>query len=94
MNGRLVERAAVGAAQRSEMVALMRSCFEGVTAERFEGFMGHLAETLDDIGFADPRQSRKLMRRLRRLFRRADPDEEEINILRGVLKAAQDRRGR
>jgi tRNA (cytidine32/uridine32-2'-O)-methyltransferase len=65
---------------------------ESVTAEQFEGFMAHLAETLDVIGFADPRQSHRLMRRLRRLFRRADPDEEEINILRGVLKAAQGRR--
>lgn len=65
---------------------------ESVTAEQFEGFMTHLAETLEAIGFADPRQSHTLMRRLRRLFRRADPDEEEINILRGVLKAAQGRR--
>jgi tRNA C32,U32 (ribose-2'-O)-methylase TrmJ len=30
-----------------------------------------------------------LLRRLRRLFNRARPDRDEINILRGVLSAAQ-----
>jgi len=62
-------------------------------AERFEGFAEHLGETLDQIGFADPRQSHKLMRRLRRLFLRADPDDEEINLLRGILKAVQTKSG-
>jgi len=28
--------------------------------------------------------------RLRRLFNRARPDQNEINILRGILKASQD----
>lgn len=60
-----------------------------VTAERFEGFMAHLGGMLDEVRFADPRQSHKLMRRLRLLFLRADLDDEEINILRGILKAAQ-----
>jgi tRNA C32,U32 (ribose-2'-O)-methylase TrmJ len=30
------------------------------------------------------------MARLRRLFNRARPDQNEINILRGILKATQD----
>jgi len=29
------------------------------------------------------------MRRLRRFFNRADPDRSELNILRGILSAAQ-----
>lgn len=58
-------------------------------AERFEGFIDHLAEMLDEVDFADSRHSEKLMRRLRRLFSRAEPDDEEINILRGILRAAQ-----
>jgi tRNA (cytidine32/uridine32-2'-O)-methyltransferase len=45
-----------------------------------------------EIGFADPDQSRKLSRRLRRLFNRARPDWTEINILRGILGAAQGRK--
>jgi tRNA (cytidine32/uridine32-2'-O)-methyltransferase len=59
------------------------------TAERFEGFMEHLSATIDEVGFADPRLSHKLMRRLRLLFLRAELDGEEINLLRGILKAAQ-----
>ncbi len=62
------------------------------TADELEGFHGHLATTLVDIGFGDPGQSHKLMRRLRRLFNRARPDRIEINILRGILSAAQGRK--
>jgi tRNA (cytidine32/uridine32-2'-O)-methyltransferase len=61
-------------------------------AARFEGFIDHLAQTLDDIGFNDDRHSEKLVRRLRRLFLRAQLDDEEINILRGILSAAQKRK--
>jgi tRNA C32,U32 (ribose-2'-O)-methylase TrmJ len=46
-------------------------------------------ETLLEIGFATPPQSGKLMRRLRRLVNRARPDRDEVNILRGILSAAQ-----
>jgi tRNA (cytidine32/uridine32-2'-O)-methyltransferase len=59
------------------------------TAETMEGFYVHLAQTLVDTGFSDPAQSRKLLRRLRRLFNRARPDCIELNILRGILSAAQ-----
>lgn len=59
------------------------------SAEAMERFFVHLAETMVDTGFADPVQSRKLMRRLRRLFNRARPDPVEINILHGILSAAQ-----
>lgn len=59
------------------------------TAEAMEGFHAHLAQTLVDTGFSDPGQSRKLLRRLRRLFNRARPDWVELNILRGILSAAQ-----
>jgi tRNA (cytidine32/uridine32-2'-O)-methyltransferase len=58
-------------------------------AEALEGLLGHLQQTLLEIGFAAPQQSKKLMRRLRRLFNRARPDRDEINILRGILSAAQ-----
>ncbi len=62
------------------------------SAEAMEGFFGHLAETLVELGFADPDQSKKLLRRLRRLFHRARPDWTELNILRGILSAAQGRK--
>ncbi len=62
------------------------------TAEAMEGFFAHLSQTLTEIGFADPEQSKRLSRRLRRLFLRAQPDWTELNILRGILSAAQGRK--
>ncbi|WP_170286781.1 RNA methyltransferase [Thermochromatium tepidum] len=62
------------------------------SAEAMEGFYTHLADTLIQIGFSDPEQSRTLIRRLRRLFNRARPDRVELNILRGILSAAQGRK--
>ena len=59
---------------------------------QMEGFFVHLEQALDDIGFADLRRSQKLMRRLRRLFHRAEPNSDEVNILRGILSAAQGRK--
>lgn len=51
-------------------------------------FFGHLEASVFELGFAKPTQSRKLLRRLHRLFLRARPSLEEINILRGLLRAA------
>jgi tRNA (cytidine32/uridine32-2'-O)-methyltransferase len=62
------------------------------TADMLQGFHEHLAQALDDIGFTDPRQSQKLLRRLRSLFQRARPDKDEINILRGIFSAMQGRK--
>ena len=58
------------------------------TAEELEGFYRHLEATLVRIGYLDPAAPKLLMRRLRRLFSRAEPDRAEINILRGILTAA------
>jgi tRNA (cytidine32/uridine32-2'-O)-methyltransferase len=57
-----------------------------------DGFFQHLEQALVELGFSDPAQSRKLMLRLRRLFHRARPDAVEVNILRGILSAAQGRK--
>ncbi len=63
-----------------------------VSAGEMQGLFEHLEQTLGDIGFADPRKSNKLMRRLKRLFYRAQPDADELKILRGILSAAQGRK--
>ncbi|MDC0178173.1 RNA methyltransferase [Woeseiaceae bacterium] len=57
------------------------------TCEELEHFYVHLQDVLTDGGFLDPDNPRHLMRRLRRLFARAQPDQNEINILRGMLSA-------
>ncbi len=64
------------------------------TAEELEGLYDHLEQAMVDIGFSDPRQSDKLQRRLRRLFFRARPDQDEINIVRGILSAAQGKKSK
>ena len=61
-------------------------------AEAMEAFHVHLAETLVDLGFGHAEQSHRLLQRLRRLFHRARPDRVELNILRGILSAAQGRK--
>ncbi|NNG11712.1 MAG: tRNA (cytosine(32)/uridine(32)-2'-O)-methyltransferase TrmJ [Halobacteria archaeon] len=60
-----------------------------VGADEMERFYEHLERTMVELGFLDPANPRQLMRRLRRLFNRARPDENEMNILRGILTAAQ-----
>jgi TrmH family RNA methyltransferase len=57
------------------------------SAEEMEYFYRHLESVLTDTGFLDPENPRTLMRRLRRLYHKAEPDQNEINILRGILTA-------
>ena len=58
-------------------------------ADEMERFYVHLRDVLLANGFLDPDNPRHLMSRLRRLFNRAVPDQNEINILRGILSAVQ-----
>jgi TrmH family RNA methyltransferase len=61
------------------------------TDEEMERFYRHLEETLIAVGFLDAGNPRQLLRRLRRLFARARPNHNEVNILRGILTAVQQR---
>jgi len=48
---------------------------------------------LEEIDFRDRTQSgTHLMGRIRRLLQRAELDQNEVNILRGILTAVQNRR--
>lgn len=55
-----------------------------------ERFYAHLELALTELEFLDPANPRQLMRRLRRLFNRVRLDRNEVNILRGILSAAQE----
>lgn len=55
------------------------------TAAEMDGFFDHLAQALEDIEFHKGRSPRTIMRRLRRLFLRAEPDQQEVQVLRGIL---------
>jgi tRNA (cytidine32/uridine32-2'-O)-methyltransferase len=61
-----------------------------VSLEEMERFYEHLEAVLMEIDFLDPAKPRHLMRRLRRMYNRLHPDRNEINILRGILKAVED----
>jgi tRNA C32,U32 (ribose-2'-O)-methylase TrmJ len=50
-------------------------------------FYEHLERVLLGSGFLNPANPRHLMRRLRRLFNRTRLDENELNILRGILSS-------
>lgn len=63
------------------------------SAQELERLYAHLAEVLQEIDFRDRTQSgTHLMARLRRLLQRAELDQNEANILRGILTAVQGRR--
>jgi TrmH family RNA methyltransferase len=63
------------------------------TAEELQRLYGHFAQVLEEIDFRDRTQSgTHLMSRIRRFLQRAELDENEVNILRGLLTAVQNRR--
>jgi len=66
---------------------------EAINAEDLEHLYGHFEESLTAIGFLDPEKPKNLMRRLRRLFNRADLDRNELQILHGILRAAEKGKG-
>lgn len=58
-----------------------------------EGVYAHLEQLLVSTDFLDPNKPRHLMRRLRRLIARAEPDKVEANILRGIFTGVEKYRG-
>lgn len=62
---------------------------EPATAEELDHYFTHLEDILIRLDFHKPQYKRPLMRRLRRLYQRIQPDKMEINILRGILNATE-----
>ena len=54
-----------------------------------EGFFAQLGETLEQIDFHKGRAPESAMRKLRRLYLRANLDSADVRLLRGVLADAQ-----
>lgn len=63
--------------------------FDAASFEDVEWFYQHLERTMIATGFLDPACPGRLMQRLRRLFARARPEKEEVNILRGILTSVE-----
>ncbi|EKE85241.1 tRNA (cytosine(32)/uridine(32)-2'-O)-methyltransferase TrmJ [Idiomarina xiamenensis] len=53
--------------------------------EELQRFYAHLEQTLTATGFIVRQHPGQVMTKLRRLFNRARPEENELNILRGIL---------
>jgi len=69
---------------------LPQQTFEAATFEEVEMLYAHLEEALLEIGFINPKEPKRLMQRMRRLFARVRLEREEVNILRGILNMAQE----
>ena len=63
------------------------------TPEEMERLYVHLSQVMEEVDFRDRTQAgTHLMARIRRIFQRAELDQNEMNILRGFLTAVQSRR--
>ncbi|MBL1141659.1 MAG: RNA methyltransferase [Proteobacteria bacterium] len=62
-----------------------------VSQDKIEMFYQHLEKCLIDIDFYDIDNPRLLMHRMRRLFNRTQLEENECNILRGILSKVQEK---
>ncbi|MGJ8679736.1 tRNA (cytosine(32)/uridine(32)-2'-O)-methyltransferase TrmJ [Paraglaciecola sp.] len=56
-------------------------------SEDLEGFYAHLEKTLAQTSFIVANHPGMVMTKLRRLFNRARPESQELNILRGILSS-------
>ncbi len=72
----------------AESFKLAAPQIQPATHERVEGLYAHLEKTLFEIGFFTTQNPARLMQRLRRLYSRTRLEDEEINILRGMLTVA------
>ncbi len=59
------------------------------THDSLEGFFDHMERFMIESDFLDPENPKHLMRKLRLLYKKAELTQEEINILRGALGAAE-----
>lgn len=63
------------------------------TPPQMRDLYAHLEQVLREVDFRDrTRSGTQLMSRIRRFLQRAELDQNEVNILRGILTAVQNRR--
>ena len=84
-----LRREALVRAERPDPGAVVPHDEPAATAAQMEGLFGHLAQLLDDIEFHKGRAPERVMRRLRQLLLRAQPDQREVRVLRGIFADAQ-----
>lgn len=72
-------------------IQLVEEMRELISADQMNGFMQHLEDVLTKVEFLNPDHPKLLMKRLQRLFHRASLDTTELNILRGILSAVDNK---
>ncbi|MGJ0626740.1 tRNA (cytosine(32)/uridine(32)-2'-O)-methyltransferase TrmJ [Xenorhabdus bovienii] len=71
--------------EKSEHVESTEHEIEYPPVEDMERFYQHLEQVLNDSGFIRKAHPGQIMNKLRRLYTRARPETQELNILRGIL---------
>ncbi|ORU93191.1 MAG: tRNA (cytosine(32)/uridine(32)-2'-O)-methyltransferase TrmJ [Cycloclasticus sp. symbiont of Poecilosclerida sp. N] len=61
------------------------------TSQEFEGFFNHLLKTLEKTDFLQLYKTKRLQQRIRRIFYRSELNRTEVNILRGILTAVNNK---
>lgn len=89
--GAAVQVVAYECAQALQLVSLNPFSEKEAAAsgQAMQHFYEHLSRVMIATGFLDPDNPRHLMRRIKRYFERNRPNENEINILRGILSATE-----
>jgi tRNA (cytidine32/uridine32-2'-O)-methyltransferase len=77
---------------RSAPASVTQADMPPATSDELERFYAHLGEVMSEADFHDRTGGGHLMTRIRRLFNRAALDQNEVNLLRGILTAVQGKR--
>ncbi|MDP1559543.1 MAG: RNA methyltransferase [Nitrosomonas sp.] len=77
-------RMALPAVEQQPHLPRMPAAFKDI-----ELFYQHLEQVMVRTNFLNPEEPKRLMQRMRRLFSRARLEKDEVNILRGILSAAE-----
>jgi tRNA/rRNA methyltransferase len=76
-----LQQAALTAPPSSQLPAV-----ESATIDALEGYYQHLQKTLLNIGYLYPHTAAARMEKFRRLYNRVDLRQEEVALLRGILR--------
>lgn len=72
--------------QKEELVDFSPSSIDNVPIDVLEGYYQHLEAVLLDIGYLYPHTAPVKMEKFRRLYNRANLKQEEVAMLRGILR--------
>lgn len=63
--------------------------YRPANSQELEGYLGHMQAVTERLGFFAGKNQEAILRRVRRIYARAQLDTNEVNILRGFLSAVE-----